>query len=145
MQTINPVVFLDKEITSNYLDFVNQKSYLFKKDELEKIRIDLTFFTETNDITNKQLDYVKSSLIIYPEIKPLIYILKRIFQINNLNQTFNGGLSSFSLFLMVLAYVKLHRASNPMFNLTKLLFDLLMCYGNYFDFYTTLIDVNLEK
>jgi DNA polymerase sigma len=139
------LLFLEKDEAKAFTDFINQKSYLFKKDELEKIRIDLTFSPESNTVTNKQLDYVKTSLIKFPEIKPLTFILKRIFHINNLNQTFNGGLSSFSLFLMILAYVKVHRTNNPMFNLTKLLSDLLICYGNYFDFYTTLIDVNLDK
>jgi DNA polymerase sigma len=124
---------------------LNQRSYFFKRDELEKIRIDLTFTPESNNITTKQLEYVKNSLTTYPEIKPITYLLKRIFHINNLNQTFNGGLSSFSLFLMILAHIKIHRTTNPMINLTKLLTDLLLCYGNYFDFYNTLIDVNLEK
>jgi DNA polymerase sigma len=121
------------------------QTYKFKKEDLERMKIDLTFSPESNTVISKQVDYVKNSLTLYPEIKPITYILKRIFHIGGLNQSFNGGLSSFSLFLMILAYVRIHRASNPMFNLAKLLSDLLLCYGNYFDYYTTLIDVRLDK
>jgi DNA polymerase sigma len=139
------LTFLGEEKAQQFIAFLSQKSYYFKRDELEKLRIDLTFSPVGNTITSNQLDYVRNMLSLYPEIKPITYVLKRIFHLNNLNQTFNGGLSSFSLFLMILAHTKLNRNANPMFNLTKLLSDLLQCYGDYFDFYNTLIDVNLDK
>jgi DNA polymerase sigma len=107
------------------------------------IKIDLTF--GNIDITTKQVDYVRLNTLKYPELIPITKILKNLFRKKNLNISFNGGLSSYSLFLIILAFVKIHRINNTYINLAKLLFDLLMYYGNYYDFKTSLIDVNLDK
>jgi hypothetical protein len=56
-----------------------------------------------------------------------------------------GGLSSFSLFILILAFVKIHRLQNPIVNLGKLLFEFLFYYGNFFNFHYGIVDVNLDK
>jgi len=86
------MTFLNCDKLTFYTNFISQKSYLFKKDELEKIRIDLTFSPESNDITRKQLDFIKNSLTIYPEIKPITYLLKRIFHIKQHESNFQWWL-----------------------------------------------------
>ena len=127
-------------------------NYPFGKDELDKIKIDLTFvnsYDNLSNITAKQVEYVRSSLLIYPEIQPLIKPIKRLLQVNKLNNSFNGGLSSFSLFLLVLSYVKMNRFNSPpianSINLGKLFIEFLLFYSNFFDFNFTIVDVNLDK
>ena len=115
---IDPLAILDdmnKQKFEEFKQFEAYKNYAFKKDELDKIRIDLTFseinnsrtqyqrlkMMNTNYIDNLQgqiiknitqlhLDYIKECLIIYPELKPIVQILKRFLQINKLNCSFNG-------------------------------------------------------
>jgi DNA polymerase sigma len=112
-------------------------------DDLKKIKIDLTF--GNTEIITRQVEFVKKCVLLYPEIVPITRIMKKLFRNNNLNTSFNGGLSSYSLFLIIYAYVKINRLNNTFINLAKLLFDLLMYYGNYYDFKSSTIDVNLDK
>jgi DNA polymerase sigma len=83
------------------------KNYKFNKEEIEKIKIDITFldminknsinFNSTNSLLNNNqmssVEFAKNNLILYPEIKPLLQIIKRFLQINKLNSCFNGILN----------------------------------------------------
>ena len=46
------------------------------------------------------------SFKIYPEIKPLIFVMKIYLRQRNLNQTFTGGVGSFLLFCLILAFLR---------------------------------------
>jgi len=49
---------------------------------------------------------VLKSFKIYPEIKPLIFVMKIYLRQRNLNQTFTGGVGSFLLFCLILAFLR---------------------------------------
>ncbi len=51
------------------------------------------------------MDFVKKIIVYYPCIKPITIVLKQIIQKGGLNNTYQGGLSSYSLLLMLLGYV----------------------------------------
>lgn len=140
------------------------KNYKFNVNELRRMKIDLTFIdsrSTNKDSMSKAVEFTRNSTIIYPEIKPLMRFLKRLLHVYKLNNSFNGmivlklgGLASFSLFLLILAFVKIYRINfnnrntmipNTSFNLGKLLTEFLVYYGTYHDFGSTLINVNLEK
>ena len=80
----------------------NFKNYKFNIEELEKVKIDLTFLEnkfhngedgyETCLPYQQEVEYVKNSLIFFPEIKPLIHVMKRYLQVEKLNSSFNGKL-----------------------------------------------------
>ena len=90
------------------------------------------------------VEYVKKNLELIKEIKPLILILKRILQIRSLNNPFKGGLSSYSLFLLILAFINVYNKKeinesninsvNLLPFLGSILIDFLEFYGKLFDF-----------
>ncbi|KRX10728.1 hypothetical protein PPERSA_00498 [Pseudocohnilembus persalinus] len=54
----------------------------------------------------KQLDEVQKTLKVYPEMKYLIFILKCMLRQRDLHETFKGGIGSFLLFCMILAFLR---------------------------------------
>jgi DNA polymerase sigma len=72
------------------------KNYIFNKEELEKIKVDITF-NDTNNITQMidqtqlAVEFTKKHLKQNPEMGYLIRIIKRLLQIKNLNNSFNGN------------------------------------------------------
>lgn len=80
-----------------YEEFKNSeayKSFKFNKEELNKFRIDLTFLDlikkQQNNNSLDSIDFAKNHVILYTEIKPILFILKRLLQERNLNSAFNG-------------------------------------------------------
>lgn len=88
--------------TSDLLNSDIYKHYLFKKEELEKIKVDITFndINNTNNNMNSEknidqtqlaVEFTKKHLKLNPEMGFLIRIVKRLLQITNLNNSFNGN------------------------------------------------------
>ena len=105
---VNLENIIPQEIQSNI-----KKNYIFNfEEDILQLNFDFTF--QEVDINNKDLNipslgiisYIKTSINIYKEIKPIILILKRYMKINKLNSSFHGGLSSYSLFLLLFSYIK---------------------------------------
>ena len=127
------------------------KNYKFNfEKDIGTIKFDLTFFEISNQVTQDTpsipsqlvVEYIKNSLNCYPEIKPIIFVLKRYMQNLKLNSSFSGGISSFSLFLLLLAYLKLSKIyHNTKSCLGKIIFEFLECYSNL-NFKIFCIDVN---
>lgn len=88
------------------------KSYLFNfENEILKLNFDFTFI-EVNNLKEKQsipsqeiIKYIKDVINDYPSIRPNLLVLKRFIQIKKLNSSFHGGISSYSLFLLLYAYL----------------------------------------
>ena len=150
------------------------KNYLFDKNELVKIRIDITFIVnylenninnleirnkmhndKLNTLNNEQnnndneisnVSYIKKQLEEYPEIKPIMKLLKRYFYIKKMNTSFDGGLSSYNLFLLILSYSKYQKLYNlnpyKKINLGYYLIQFLEFFGIIFDFKNYLININ---
>ena len=103
---LNSIIPLEikKKIKENYL-------FNFEEDILQ-LNFDFTFQeVESLDTPIKIpsleiINFIKECLYIYKEIKPIILILKRYMKINKLNSSFHGGLSSYSLFLLLYSYIK---------------------------------------
>ena len=147
------------------------KNYIFDKNELTQIRVDITFIikyksqnlieSEKNkEILNKiendkiKIDnninkdisnviYIKEQLEKYPEIKPILILLKRYFYVKNMNTSFEGGLSSYNLFLLILSFSKyISLTQNKVKNLGYFLIQFLEFFGKYFDFKNFTVNVN---
>ena len=128
------------------IDIQNKLSekYLFNfENELLKLNFDFTFL-EVDDIKKKQtipsqeiIHYIKNTINIYPNIKPIILVLKRYMQKKKLNSSYHGGLSSFSLFLLVASYNKHFFNENKYLDKNKDINNLLgqIFYG-FFMFYS---------
>lgn len=106
-----PVIKLQSDISKLMSEETKNKFIFYdNKDDIYKAKFDISFI-QTDDMNSKLpsqliIDFIKEQIVKYPSIKSLMYILKKYFNHIKLNSTYNGGLSSFSLFLLVLAYLK---------------------------------------
>ena len=103
---------LDKIIPSDIKKKIKD-NYLFNfEEEILQLNFDFTFQEVENMDTIIKIpsleiiNFIKGCLYMYKEIKPIILILKRYMKINKLNSSFHGGLSSYSLFLLLYSYIK---------------------------------------
>ncbi len=152
---IDPMKIL-KQDSEEFKTFENFKSselfknYKFDKEELLKIKVDLSFIELNKNLigkgvsTKNSLSWARKTLDVYPEIKPIIHVLKRYLQIKKLNSSFNGGLSSFSLFLLIVGYLKYPKMKTRI-NLGRILMEMLELYGKYYHFAQSAVDVNAIK
>jgi DNA polymerase sigma len=89
---IPPLVILNIDIYDEIIrTTVNEFNYI-NFEEKEKLKIDLTFNNneEYLHINEKNVNYVKNAINEYPEIKPVILVLKRYFKNINMNKVFRG-------------------------------------------------------
>ena len=94
-------------------------NYLFNfENEILKLNFDFTF-NECNNIkeriqipSQEIINKIKNVIEIYPNIRPILLVLKRYMQITRLNSSFNGGISSYSLFLLLYAYYLQYYGNN---------------------------------
>ena len=72
------------------------------------MNIDLTFTQNEQEYQHSHqiVSYINQSLISFPIIKSLLLILKRYFKIMKMNKSFHGGLSSYSLYLLIYTFCK---------------------------------------
>ena len=127
-----------------------QKYYNSDKENenyMNKINIDISL----NSFNHKQIEFINSSLSEYPEMKPLIKIIKKILQLKNMNNSYLGGMSSYCLFLLIYSYFKFYykkiennKIENKEINYGLLLIEILSFYTNYIDFNYTIIDPNSD-
>ncbi|KAI8469643.1 MAG: hypothetical protein J3K34DRAFT_522009 [Monoraphidium minutum] len=79
--------------------------------------------------------YVTQQIAAYPPLAPLVLVLKVYLRRCGLNEVSNGGLSSYSLTLMVLAHLQEEiKAGNDVFDLGEALYGFLLRYGEEFDY-----------
>lgn len=109
------------------------------QDKETNINVDLSFNRE-NGIYCVQL--VKQLLKKYPELRPLLLVLKCFLKSRSLNETYHGGVSSFLLTMLVTSYLqnaykKSHTkqiCSTNQTDLGKHLVDFLELYGTLFNY-----------
>ena len=145
-----PVIKLECSL-SNEESFSSEVNTLMKKSNLSfndiaKLYFDITFFVvenEHNRIPSElMVDYIKETIMIYPQIIDIMYVMKRFLFNKKLNKSYQGGISSYSLFLLTLAFVKYYKNSHNL-PLGTLLIEFLNHYIN-FDFYNNVIQPNID-
>ena len=164
---IDPNIFIkgNIELENEMKNFINSnvyKNFKFDKNELTKIKVDITFILNNNEknINVSSVSFTKEKIEKNPEIKIILRVLKRFFNSKKMNNSFNGGLSSHNLFLIILSYIQyLNKNNNKInqnnikdvnnnqikisdLNLGKIIFDFLDFFGNFFNFRNYIIDVN---
>lgn len=78
------------------------------------------------------IDYVKTLQKQLSDLRPIVLVLKKLLDNRSLNSPFHGGLSSYSLVLMVSAFLKNYQASGAN-SAAMNLFEFLSFYGFYFN------------
>ena len=98
----------------------------------ERFSIDITHMSESNTGL-KCVNLVKEYLLDCWFIEPLILVLKQMLKVNGLNEPYKGGLSSYGLLLMIVAFIqyrKFNKVRVPQnINLGNILLDFLHYYG----------------
>ena len=146
-----PVIKLECDL-SNDEPFSHEINGSLKNSELSynditKLFFDITFFEVENE-QNKMpselvLDYIKNNIYKYPQIIDIIYIMKRFLFNRKLNKSYQGGISSYSLFLLTLAFIKYFK-NNYDIPIGSLLIEYLNYYCN-FDFYCSEIQPSKDN
>ncbi|XP_047461751.1 terminal nucleotidyltransferase 4A isoform X2 [Mugil cephalus] len=106
-------------------------------DQETEVKVDISFNVETGV---KAASFIKDYVKKYPVLPYLIFVLKQFLLQRDLNEVFTGGISSYSLILMVISFLQLHPridARNPSENLGVLLIEFFELYGRHFNYLKT--------
>ena len=146
-----PIIKLQCDISKNITKEEYKKIYSnfsFGREEIIKVKFDITF-NQVKSIKNYKkitplltVDFVKKALSQNSNIKPLLLLLKRYFKLMKLNNSFKGGLSSYSLFLLIYAFFNKNKG---FVNSGMELFNFLECYSSYYALGMYLIDPNNKE
>jgi DNA polymerase sigma len=157
INNINPILSASVPVIKLECDLCNDESFsheintLIKKydlsyNDITKLYFDITFFeveNEQNKIPSElMIDYIKDSLMIYPKIIDIIYIMKKYLLNRKLNKSYQGGISSYSLFLLTLSFFKYFKNYYDI-PIGSLLIEYLRYYSTL-DFYSTVIQPNKD-
>ena len=176
---INPEVFItsnnEHELLHKYISFKQSslyKQYNYDHSELDIIKVDISFpiannttttaattssnvniiISVNNNVPYLQVEYIKRSISAHKEIKTIIKVMKRILKQTNLNNSYKGGLSSYTLFLLTNAFSLYYTSSKRNNNnnnsntsssnnsYSHFLIEMLKYYSS-FDFNTHIIDL----
>jgi non-canonical poly(A) RNA polymerase PAPD5/7 len=82
----------------------------------------------------------------YPAFKYLVILVKYFMKQRGLNEVFTGGISSYSLSLMVISHLQMHTSNYekdfvPLTSLGTLLIDFFALYGIYFNYKRVAIEI----
>ena len=146
--------FLEKlnELLNNDITFVENIKYLNKaKIPIIKIKTTKEYNNIMIDITLQSKDHfglkcvnlVKKLLKEYDILETLLFPLKTMLKLSELNDPYNGGLSSYALILMIVYFleyqIKMKKEINKD-NVGRLFYEFLFFYGGRMD--TNYIDIN---
>ncbi|XP_041104395.1 terminal nucleotidyltransferase 4A [Polyodon spathula] len=106
-------------------------------DQETEVKVDISFNVETGV---KAAQFIKGYIQKYTILPYLIFVLKQFLLQRDLNEVFTGGISSYSLILMVISFLQLHPridARGPNVNLGILLIEFFELYGRHFNYLKT--------
>ena len=121
---------IDENIKNYFLNY-----YSYNINEIINLKFDISFFKIDEKNKNIKipseliLDFIKENINLYPCIIDIIYIMKRYLQNEKLNLSYKGGISSFSLFLLILSFIKSNKNKLQM-PIGSLLIEFLIFYSN---------------
>lgn len=121
------------------------------QEELLTIKIDITYtYEEDDDEKNnhifKVLEFVSSSKSTYPWLKNMVVLFKKMTDSHRLNDSWHGGLSSYCLFLLVLATFQFIEASKYKFNNVAEAFAFILSfYSMFYNFSNSYINFVLSN
>ena len=110
-------------------------------DKLTEVRVDISFNQESGI---KSVHLIKEYIQEYPFLPKIILILKQFLYQRSLNEVFYGGISSFSLTLLLVSFLQRHSrqaATKSKPNLGVLLIKFFELYGRNFNYVKTGISV----
>ena len=110
-------------------------------DKLTEVKVDISFNQQTG---LESAHMISGFCQQYPILPKLVLVLKQFLTQRNLNEVFHGGISSYSLILLIVSFLQLHpryKATDPDANLGVLLIEFFELYGRNFNYMKTGITV----
>ncbi|KAI9797228.1 MAG: hypothetical protein M1835_001584 [Candelina submexicana] len=92
-----------------------------------KSGLDIQVSTINDQLASQE--YVKNYLVEFPTIRPLFVVVRRMLEMRGLTDVYAGGLGSYSIFMMIVAFLKLH----PPFRTDEFSLGRQLC--DFFSFY----------
>ena len=146
----------NKNLLDNYSKLINSsiyKNYPYDNEkEISFINIDISFPVNYNNKKNKnapfhQIEFIRESLSKYIEASIVVRIIKRALKLTDMNNSYKGGLSSYTIFLLVISYMIHINKGNNSNNKHKSnsyghAFHDVIKYFSKFDFYLNIIDID---
>lgn len=149
---IDVVVFLPKQISNDFknakklhklmsqiswvkfCECIGAKVPIVKLEDKETALFMDISFSRANGVA--ALSFIKKYLILYPELKYLLVIIKAFLKTRDLNETFHGGMSSFVLTLLIISYLQESRKDpkNEASLLSEHLINFFHLYGVRFNY-----------
>eukprot|EP01004_Peranema_trichophorum_P009643 NODE_838_length_2318_cov_24.240547_g713_i0.p1 GENE.NODE_838_length_2318_cov_24.240547_g713_i0~~NODE_838_length_2318_cov_24.240547_g713_i0.p1 ORF type:complete len:517 (-),score=57.10 NODE_838_length_2318_cov_24.240547_g713_i0:767-2260(-) len=107
------------------------------------VKGDISFFT---DNAAQSAELVKGFLQSCPAARPLIIVLKAFLRAADLNNVYTGGLSSYTITLLVISFLQMHpyykvKEQRERYALSDLLIDFFAFYGKDFNYHSTTISL----
>ena len=150
-----PIIKLDLDFLKLNNDKINDLYQLLINNEYYKMCINNNFYNNfniikvdisMNSINYKQMHFIKKGNNHFPQIKPLIKILKKLLILKNMNNSYKGGMSSYCLFLIIYSYLRMNKSFNNLdYNYGSLLIGFLFHYVMCIDFKYTIINPSLNN
>ena len=145
----NPFIILNEMDSKDYKNLLISLN-LTNNIDFQVFKADLTFIEfnpimKKYDQAKKSVEFIQEEKSTNQEITPIILFFKRVLQTYKLNSYFNGGLSSFSLFLLIDSFIKVYKMRSGICNLGTMIYEFLEFYGKLFDYHHFLIDVTKPK
>ena len=110
-------------------------------DKVTEVKVDISFNRDTG-IESARM--ITSFIQEYPALPKLVLVIKQFLTQRNMNEVFFGGISSYSVILLIVSYLQLHprfRADDSDANLGVLLIEFFELYGRNFNYLKTGITV----
>ena len=131
-----PVIIISYDISEEYLTGINFSGYLDGIKDLKKIKIDITFTSDTGRVKNTKetVRIIKETLKRYKQLKPIILYLKIFFKKHELYSTYKGGINSLSIFCIarnILVTYEKYSFDVNLFPKEQILFLITEKFGNY--------------
>ncbi|XP_037085910.1 terminal nucleotidyltransferase 4B-like [Pollicipes pollicipes] len=105
------------------------------------VKVDISFNMTNGLISANRIKQYQAE---YPHMPKLVMVLKQFLMQRELNQVFTGGISSYSIILMVVSFLQTHERALAVFpgcNLGVLLIEFFELYGLKFNYHGTCIRV----
>ncbi|XP_039297324.1 terminal nucleotidyltransferase 4B-like [Nilaparvata lugens] len=143
LRTLQDALLKNNICDENHVKVLDKASVPIVKltDKRTDIKVDISF-NMSNGVRSAQLiQYYKKR---FPSLAKLVLVLKQFLLERDLNEVFTGGISSYSLILMTISFLQLHRRADahlPNANLGVLLVEFFELYGRQFNYLKTAIRV----
>ncbi|ESO04632.1 hypothetical protein HELRODRAFT_78854, partial [Helobdella robusta] len=100
-------------------------------DKQTAVRVDICFNVDSG---TSSAEFIKDMMLVYPELKYLVLVMKQFLLSHKLLEMFNGGISSYCLILLIISYLQLHPEDRHSENHGDRLVKFLELYGRLFNY-----------